>query len=197
MIKFKPEKIDKMMKKSAMLRKKMSTLLPDKIDINRRARQKLSIYQYSDEYNKKTLEIVATTFKNNIEYHKRMKQRDIEEDYTRCKTAHPEIDPRIKYMKRCLENLDLSLPILDKIYRKTLCLQDYHLSDGNCQGLAEACEFLDTTVVNRMLFNNCGLQGDQLSLILDGIAKMRDFKALILRLSTVHALSLEKLLPIF
>ena len=60
-------------------------------------------------------------------------------------------------MKRCLETLDLTLPILDKIYSKTLCLQDYHLSDGNCRGLAEACEFLDTTVVNRMLFNNCGL----------------------------------------
>ena len=42
------------------------------------------------------------------------------------------VDPRIKYMKRCLETLNMTLPILDKIYRKTICLQDYHLSDGNC-----------------------------------------------------------------
>lgn len=100
-------------------------------------------------------------------------------------------------MKSCLENLDLSLPILDKIYSKTLCLQDYHLGDGNCRGLAEACEFLDTTVVNRMLFNNCGLVSEQLALILGGVAKMKDFKALILRQCSVNSLSLEKLLPLF
>lgn len=41
-----------------------------------------------------------------------------------------------------------------------------------------------------MLFNNCGLSGDQLALILDGVAKMKDFKALVLRLCNVNALSL-------
>ena len=109
----------------------------------------------------------------------------------------PEIDPRIKYMKRCMQNLNMTLPVLDKIYRKTLCLQDYHLSDGNCEGLAEACEFLDTSIVNRMLFNNCGLSGDQLATILQGAQKMKDFKALIYRLSSVNALAIENLGPIF
>lgn len=72
-------------------------------------------------------------------------------------------------MKRCLESVELNLPILDKIYRKTIVLQDYHLSEGNCQGLADACEHLDTQIVNRMLFNNCGLTGDTLAVILEGI----------------------------
>ena len=48
-----------------------------------------------------------------------------------------------------------------------------------------------------MLFNNCGIQGDQLALIVEGIAKMKDFKALILRLTSLNALSIEKMLPIF
>ena len=100
---------------------------------------------------------MANTFKNNIEYQKRLKQRDIEENFKQLKIEVPDVDPRIKYMKRCLENLNMTLPILDKIYKKTLCLQDYHLSEGNCQGLADACQFLDTAVVNRMLFNNCGV----------------------------------------
>lgn len=91
-------------------------------------------------------------------------------------------------MKRCLEAIDLNLPILDKIYRKTLCLQDYHLSDGNCQGLADACEFLDHRIINRMLFNNCGLTGDKLAIILEGIAKMKDFKALIYCKQPINAL---------
>lgn len=72
----------------------------------------------------------------------------------------PESDPRIKYIKACLENLDRNLPILDKIFNKTLCLQNYPLQDGHVKGLSDACEFLDHKVVNRMLFNNCGLTGE-------------------------------------
>lgn len=82
-------------------------------------------------------------------------------------------------MKSCIENLDRTLPILDKIYNKTLCLQNYLLNDGHCQGLAKACEFLDPKLVNRMLFNNCGMTGDHLAQVLDGVSKMNDFKALI------------------
>ena len=66
----------------------------------------------------------------------------------------------------------MNLPVLDKIYHKTLCLQDYHLSEGNCKGLAEACQHLDMRVINRMLFNNCGLDGDSLTTILEGVHKM-------------------------
>lgn len=71
-----------------------------------------------------------------------------------------EKDPRIKYMKKCEEKLCRILPIFDKIVKKTLCLQNYMISDGHCQGLADACEHLDPKIVNRMLFNNCGLSGD-------------------------------------
>ena len=48
-----------------------------------------------------------------------------------------------------------------------------------------------------MLFNNCGLSGDQLATILEGVQKMKDFKALIYRLNSLNALSIEKLGPIF
>ena len=82
-------------------------------------------------------------------------------------------------MKRCLASIEINLPILDKIYRKTLCLHDYHLSEGNCQGLAEACANIDCHVLNRFLFNNCGLTGDNLAIILEGLVRMKDFKALI------------------
>ena len=47
--------------------------LSKKIDINKRARNKPSIYKYTDYYNKHTLDDVANTFKNNIEYQKRLK----------------------------------------------------------------------------------------------------------------------------
>ena len=75
---------------------------------------------------------MADNFSDNVVYRQRMKQRDMEEDFKQAKSPVKEIDPKIKYMKRCLTNLNMTLPILDKIYAKTLCLQDYHLSDGNC-----------------------------------------------------------------
>lgn len=48
-----------------------------------------------------------------------------------------------------------------------------------------------------MLFNNCGISGDQLAIILEGIAKMKDFKALIYKMNAINNLAIEKMIPIF
>ena len=37
-------------------------------------------------------------------------------------------DPRVQYFTKCQKEVEVALPILDKVYRKTLCLQDYQLS---------------------------------------------------------------------
>ena len=108
----------------------------------------------------------------------------------------PDKDPRIKYMKKCSENLDRVLPILDKVYMKTLCLQNYLLSEGHCRGLAVSCEHLDNKAVNRMLFNNCSITGDLMAIILEGIAKLQDFKALTYKQNALNPLTIEKLIPI-
>lgn len=63
-------------------------------------------------------------------------------------------------MSKCLASLDLSLPIFDKIYNKTLYLESYNITDGHCQGLGEACQYLDNQLVNRMVFSKCGMSGD-------------------------------------
>lgn len=34
-------------------------------------------------------------------------------------------DPKVQYFYNCKKSLEVALPILDKVYRKTLCLQDY------------------------------------------------------------------------
>ena len=75
-------------------------------------------------------------------------------------------DPRIQFYQECKEMNDVALPILDKIWKKTLCLQNYFLSDGNISGLAKACEILDYRLVNRLLLANNGINGDQLAKII-------------------------------
>jgi len=58
-----------------------------------------------------------------LDYDKHYKHVDIEASYiaNRDKTAS-EGDPRIQYMKQCSSNLNLVLPIFDKVINKTLCL---------------------------------------------------------------------------
>ena len=112
----------------------------------------------------------------------------IEEDQTN--------DPRIKFIQMCIKNRVNILPIFDKVLKKTLCLQNYLLQDGHVEGLAEACEFLDRRLINRMLFNNCGMTGDQLATILQGVARMPDFKSLIYKNGGMNSLAIQKLEPI-
>ena len=80
----------------------------------------------------------------------------------------------------------MALPILDKIWKKTLCLQNYFLGQGNTKGLAKACEVLDYRLVNRIFLSNCGVTGDQLAEIIDGMVKLRDFKSLIYKQNTIN-----------
>ena len=139
----------------------------------------------------------AAAILDKLHYNKRLKTRDMEETIASVAPhISPERDPKIKFMKACEESKDRVLPIFDKIYNKTLCLQNYQIADGHCKGLAEACEFLDYTQVNRILLNNCGISGEQLATILEGANKMKDFKALILKQTPLTFDSIERLRPI-
>ena len=82
--------------------------------------------------------------------------------------------------------MSVALPILDKIFKKTICLQDYTMSSGHCKGLARACEFFDAKVVNRILMSNCGINGDQFAMILEGLAKLNDFKSIIYKMNGLN-----------
>ena len=79
---------------------------------------------------------------------------------------------------------------------KTLCLQDYILSDGQCQGIAEACRYIDHKHMNRVLFNNCGLSGNKFSTILEGLALVKDFKSIIYKHNELNALAISKFQPL-
>ena len=87
-------------------------------------------------------------------------------------------DPRVQYFLECRSNLNLALPILEKILEKTLVLQNYTLSQGHCKGLAHSIGFFDEQQVNRIYMNNCGIDGSEFALILKGLQNLRDFKAI-------------------
>lgn len=70
------------------------------------------------------------------------------------------------------------------------------MSDGHCLGLAEACKFLDHKVVNRLLLQNCGITGDQVAKILEGVLHLKDFKAFIYKQNAFNLASIDHLKPI-
>ena len=87
-------------------------------------------------------------------------------------------DPKIQYYLTCKKKLEIALPILEKVWRKTLCLQDYTLSKGHCEGIAVACQYFDSKLINRVLFANCGMTGVEFTEILKGLAKLDDVKSI-------------------
>jgi hypothetical protein len=88
-------------------------------------------------------------------------------------------DPRIQYYLQCQRDRNSALPILDKIVNKTICLQNYTLSIGNCKGLALACENLNENLVNRIYLDNCGISGREFKEILAGLSNLKDCKSIV------------------
>ena len=87
----------------------------------------------------------------------------------------------------------MALPILEKVFKKTLVLQEYTLNQGHCRGLARACQFFDHRFVNRVLFSNCGIDDGEFASILEGLAQLKDFKSIIYKMNTFGDLSLAAL----
>ena len=82
---------------------------------------------------------------------------------------------------------------MDKIVNKTICLQNYTLSIGNCKGLARACENFDEKVVNRIYLDNCGVSGREFKEILTGLANLKDCKSIIYHKNEFESNCLEEL----
>ena len=82
--------------------------------------------------------------------------------------------------------IESALPILDKVYRKTLCLQDYNLTPGHCQAIAVACQYFDEKLVNRVLFSNNGMNGDDFADILVGLQNLKDVKSIVYKQNGIN-----------
>lgn len=78
-------------------------------------------------------------------------------------------DPRMAYFKQCDGDHDLVLPLLQYVEKKTLCLQSYTLSIGHCNALAAACPLFNELNINRIIFENCGIDDEEFAAILRGL----------------------------
>lgn len=107
------------------------------------------------------------------------KVKDAETNKTAVFSTLPVISPKIHYLLGCIQETENVLPLLDKVRGKTLCLQNYALSKGHCRALASACKQLDNTLMNRILFENCGIDDLEMSIIIEACITLKDFKSII------------------
>lgn len=90
----------------------------------------------------------------------------------------------------------MALPILTKVTRKTLLLQEYTLSKGHTRGLARACQFFDSKYINRVVFDNCGIDDQEFADILKGLSFIKEIKSIVYKMNTFGENSLKNLQPI-
>ena len=75
----------------------------------------------------------------------------------------------MQYFNQCVYvDQEPFLPVLEYVHAKTLCLQSYTLSIGHCNALAKAFEYFDG-FCNRVILDNCGIDDEEMSAILNGI----------------------------
>lgn len=87
-------------------------------------------------------------------------------------------DPKFQYLRTCQADLNLCLPVLDKIIGKTLALYSYTLSEGHCKAVESACRLLNGKIT-RILFDNCGIGDDEFQSILNGVYKLDGFQSIV------------------
>ena len=155
--------------------------------------EKKNVFNQCLEEENKLISKMGEGFVEKIKYIKRVSQRDLEH------VGKGEInssDPKIHFFQQCRDDLDLALPILDKVFKKTLMLSEYTLSEGHARGLARACQFFDHQYVNRVFFSNCGISDSEFSEILKGLRDIKDFKSIIYKMNAFNELSVQNLRPL-
>lgn len=52
-----------------------------------------------------------------------------------------------------------------------------------CKALAVAAPNIDSSIINRILFSNCGISDSSFAAIIRGVTKIKDFKSIIYKLN--------------
>ena len=83
-----------------------------------------SLFHKTDLKFKSELQEVAEKLENRIAYNQHYKKRDLNSSVVQgiSNMIETDVDPKIKYMNKVNQNLNLFLPIFDKVVSKTLCL---------------------------------------------------------------------------
>ena len=84
------------------------------------------------------------------------------------KYIETESHPKVKYLKECLKDNSLIIPIINKIIDKFLLVKDVKITTGQAKGLQANME-MNSDLIHKLYLDDNSLDGFQLSIILDGL----------------------------
>ena len=95
----------------------------------------------------------------------------------------------------CRDNdVELELPLMERVFNGNLSLQDYKLTSKHCKSLAECVHFLKDPL-KRLQLENVGITDKDFAVILTSLQEVKDFKAIVYAKNTFDKYSLEALVP--
>ena len=105
-------------------------------------------------------------------------------------------DPMYIYQKKVQEEKDVMLPLVNKIKDKTLVLQDYTLNSSHCIARADAWIKTGKPEVEVVYLDNCGIDDEEFSYLLNGFIKLEKLKLLYYKENIFGQLSLDAIKPL-
>jgi len=75
-------------------------------------------------------------------------------------------DPVAIYNQFVTSSLEITLPLIAKIFDKKLVLQDYTLDTGHLMALNEAIRKSEVVEIQQVAFDNCGIDDQELGVLL-------------------------------
>ena len=97
-------------------------------------------------------------------------------------------DPKFVYLREC-NQLDLALPILEKVIGKTLALENYPLSSSHCRAIKQVFEMLSGQI-DSIALENCNLEDPDFATVIEGISRLTNLEEIIYKQSSFDTESL-------
>lgn len=104
-------------------------------------------------------------------------------------------DPNLMYHKVVDNAHEIILPLLDKIVDNQLILKDYTLDSGHLNGLAAVLKN-KTVTIDAVLFDNCGIDDEELAILLEGFMALPGIKSFTYKNNVFQHLGLEAIKPV-
>ena len=90
----------------------------------------------------------------------------------------------------------LALPLINKVVDGKIVLQGYTLDSGHFIALANSIKQTQLPRINAIYFDNCGIDDDELALLLEGLIPMDCFKTFVYINNVFEYAAMEAIKPI-
>lgn len=105
-------------------------------------------------------------------------------------------DPMLVYHTVLSNSREVTLPLVSKVKKGKLILQNYTLDSGHMLGLACAIKQTKQPVIESILFDNCGIDDNELSILLEGCLEMQSLNHFVYKNNILMNQGLQALKPI-